>query len=100
MVEVEERVSLIQQIGLFQNVDPSELESIAQQMTENTFNDGEVVFLEGDAGDRLYLILSGTMHVYVERNSPICCIRETLSFSCTIDFSWIPELGDQSQPWL
>ena len=62
--------------------------------------DGEVVFLEGDAGDRLYLLLSGTMHVYVEWHSPICCIRETLSFSCTIDFSWIPELGDQSQPWL
>ena len=47
------------------------LESIAQQMTENTFKDGEIVFLEGDAVDRLYLILSGTMHVYVERESSV-----------------------------
>jgi uncharacterized alpha-E superfamily protein len=71
MVRLDERVSLIRQIGLFQSVDPAELESIAQQMTENTFKDGEVVFLEGDAGDRLYLILSGTMHVYVERESSV-----------------------------
>lgn len=71
MVEVGERVSLIQQIGLFQSVDPAELETIAQQMAENTFEDGEIVFLEGDAGDRLYLILSGTMHVYVERESSV-----------------------------
>ena len=40
-------------------------------MTENTFRDGEVVFSEGDAGDRLYLILSGAMHVYVERESSV-----------------------------
>ena len=53
MVEVEERVSLIQRIGLFQSVDPAELETIAQQMAENTFEDGEIVFPEGDAGDRL-----------------------------------------------
>ncbi len=71
MVQLEERVSLIQQIGLFQSLDPPELESIAQQMTENTFKDGEIVFLEGDAVDWLYLILSGTMHVYVERESSV-----------------------------
>ena len=52
MVQLSERISLIQQIGLFQSVEPMELESIAQQMTESTYGDGEVVFLEGDAGDR------------------------------------------------
>ena len=71
MVSVEERVSLIQQIGLLQSVDPTELQRIAQQMTESTFEDGDVVFHEYEPGDRLYLIFAGNMHVYVERESSI-----------------------------
>ena len=71
MVQLDKRISLIRQIALFQSVDPSEVESIAQQMTESSFRDGEVVFLEGDPGDRLYLILSGSMHVYVQRQGSI-----------------------------
>ena len=71
MVEVEKRVSLMQQIGLFQTVEPTDLESIAQQMTERAYQDGEVVFSEGDPGDRLYLIFAGNMHVYVVREGSI-----------------------------
>ena len=71
MVQLEERVSLLRQMGLFQNIDVAELQSIAQQMSESSFGNGEVVFQEGEAGDRLYLLLSGTMHVYVERDGNI-----------------------------
>ncbi len=58
-VQQDERVSLIQRIGLFNSVEPAELKPIAQQMTETTYRDGEVVFLEGEPGDRLYLIFAG-----------------------------------------
>jgi len=71
MVQQDKRVSLIQQIGLFNSVDPAELKPIAQQMTETTYRDGEVVFLEGEPGDRIYLIFAGNMHVYVEREGSI-----------------------------
>ena len=71
MVHVEERISLIQQIELFQGVQPTELEPIAQQMTESAYYDGEVVFLEGEPGDRLYLIFAGKMHAFVEREGSI-----------------------------
>ena len=71
MVQQDKRVSLIQQIGLFNSVEPAELKPIAQQMTETTYRDGEVVFLEGEPGDRLYLIFAGKMHVYVERENRI-----------------------------
>ena len=70
-VQQDKRVSLIQRIGLFNSVDPAELKPIAQKMTETTYRDGEVVFLEGDPGDRLYLIFAGNMHVYVEREGRI-----------------------------
>ena len=70
-VQQDERVSLIQRIGLFNRIEPAELKSIAQAMTESTYKDGEVLFLEGDPGDRLYLIFAGAMHVYVERQDSI-----------------------------
>ncbi len=70
-VQLDKKVSLIQRIGLFNSVDPAELKPIAQKMTETTYRDGEVVFLEGDPGDRLYLIFAGNMHVYVEREGRI-----------------------------
>ena len=70
-VRLDKKVSLIQRIGLFNDVEPAELMPIAQQMTEKTYADGEVVFLEGEPGDRLYLISEGNMHVYVEREGSI-----------------------------
>ena len=70
-VRLDKKVSLIQRIGLFNDVEPAELMPIAQQMTEKTYQDGEVVFFEGEPGDRLYLIAEGNMHVYVEREGSI-----------------------------
>ena len=54
-------------MGLLQSVDHAELQPIAEQMTESTFEDGEVVFHEYEPRDRLYLTFAGTMHVYVVR---------------------------------
>jgi CRP-like cAMP-binding protein len=48
-------------------VDSRELHLISAQMTEQSYDAGAVVFQEGDVGDRLFVILTGTMHVYVER---------------------------------
>ncbi len=67
MNQHDHRATLLHQIGLFQGVEPPELALIAQQMTEATYDPGQVVFREGDSGDRLYVILAGTMRVYVER---------------------------------
>jgi CRP/FNR family cyclic AMP-dependent transcriptional regulator len=67
MAQHDELVTLLRQIELFQGVDTPELHLISQQMTEQSYDAGAVVFHEGDVGDRLFVILTGTMHVYVER---------------------------------
>lgn len=67
MAQHNELVTLLRQTEIFQGVDAPELQLITQQMTERSYNAGTVVFHEGDAGDRLFVILTGTMHVYVER---------------------------------
>jgi CRP-like cAMP-binding protein len=67
MAQHHELVILLRQIELFQGVDSRELHLISAQMTEQSYDAGAVVFQEGDVGDRLFVILTGTMHVYVER---------------------------------
>jgi CRP-like cAMP-binding protein len=67
MAQHNELVTLLRQIELFQGVDIPELQLISQQMTEQFYAAGAVVFHEGDIGDRLFVILTGTMHAYVER---------------------------------
>jgi uncharacterized circularly permuted ATP-grasp superfamily protein len=58
---------MLQQVKLFQGIDPVELRLIAEHLTEQAYAAGDVVFREGDAADRLFLLLTGTMHIYVER---------------------------------
>ena len=56
---------------MFQGIDAAELKLIAPEMTEQAYAQWEVLFCEGDPGDRLFLLLSGTMQVYVERDAKI-----------------------------
>jgi CRP-like cAMP-binding protein len=67
MAQHDELVTLLRQIELFQGVGLPELRLISQQMTEQSYDAGAVVFHEGDMGDCLFVILTGTIHVYVER---------------------------------
>ena len=64
----EEKVTMLRRVGLFQGIDTADLQLIAQHMAEQSYTGGEVVFREGDPGDRLFLLLTGMMHVYVERD--------------------------------
>lgn len=67
MKHSEEVLRSLQQVELFYGMDSESLRMIAQGTTEQKFAAGDVVFREGDVGDRLFLLLAGTMRVYVER---------------------------------
>ena len=71
MIEANEKITLLRQVEFFQGMDADELQLIAQEMTERSYTDGDVLFREGDPGDRFFLLLSGTMQVYVERHGNI-----------------------------
>ena len=61
-------LELMVQTEFFQGIDRSELLLMSPQISENFFSSGQVLFHEGDSGDRMFVLLSGTMHVYVERD--------------------------------
>lgn len=67
----EERLTLLRQMELFRGIGATHLRHIAEQMTEHAYAAAEVIFRETDPGDELFLLVSGTMHVYVEREGTV-----------------------------
>lgn len=63
----DEIVSLLSKVELFRGLDAEILGAIVPRMSEETFRRGAVLFHEGDDGDRLYVLLTGKVRVYVER---------------------------------
>lgn len=51
--------NIISRIPLFEAMSPEEQEELRAMMSQTTLRRGETLFTEGDAGDRLYILLSG-----------------------------------------
>jgi len=50
--------------ALFSHTDPNHLESILSVASINSFEKNEYVFMEGDAADAIYLVLSGRIRLF------------------------------------
>ena len=51
------------QIDLFKEIHPEGLERLASVCSEETYRVGEIVFTDGEVGDKLYLLLEGTIRI-------------------------------------
>jgi CRP-like cAMP-binding protein len=58
-VPPEKRLELLAGVLAFAHLPAPVLEELASRLTEERFHSGETVVFEGDAGDRLYLIVEG-----------------------------------------
>ncbi len=56
-------IELLRKINLFENLSEPELEKILKICVKQTFSKDSVIFKEGDAGDRCYIITSGTVRI-------------------------------------
>ncbi len=61
--EIEQRVALLKQIQIFNELDENQLPQIAERLEESRFPAGEVIFSEGDDPDNVYIIVSGRVRV-------------------------------------
>ena len=82
MIQDSEKLALLRQVELLQGIDTADVELIAQQMTDEFYTDGDVVVREGDPGDRMFLLLTGTMHVYVERDDKVITYARLRAGQC------------------
>jgi CRP/FNR family cyclic AMP-dependent transcriptional regulator len=58
-----ERVLVLRTIPLFAGLSPSDLRSVADIAEERSFGGGDVIAVEGEAGDELHIVLAGTVAV-------------------------------------
>jgi CRP/FNR family cyclic AMP-dependent transcriptional regulator len=62
----EETARLLAQVEVFAELDPRELQEVAQVAVPRSYERGEVIFREGDAGDTCYVVKSGSVSVMRE----------------------------------
>ena len=56
-------VALLRSVAIFQDLDDGELARVAEVVRTQEFVSGEYIFKEGEAGSRLYLIVSGDVRI-------------------------------------
>ena len=61
-----ETAQLLAEVEVFAGLEPKELEQVAQVAVPRSYERGEVVFREGDAGDTCYVVKSGSVSVMRE----------------------------------
>lgn len=59
------RITFLQQTTLFADMPVADLQVIALDIIPRTYQQGEVIFYEGDPGQMLYLIQSGQVRIFV-----------------------------------
>lgn len=62
---VDEITNFLSQVPLFRNVQPKYQQAIAQRLENRNFDKGEIIFNEGDPGDALYIVRSGSVGVFI-----------------------------------
>jgi len=63
LTEMAERLN---KIDIFKNVSLANLENLSRAITVQSFEDGQILFEEGDQGDAMYLIDQGLIEIYVK----------------------------------
>jgi CRP-like cAMP-binding protein len=54
---------LLRNVAIFKDLDDSELGEVAEKCKEEKYESGAYIFREGEAGNRLYLIVSGEVRI-------------------------------------
>jgi len=62
-ISMMERVLFLRKVSLFRALSPGDLKQVASLAREELHPDGAVLAREGDAGDRLYVIVAGSVRV-------------------------------------
>lgn len=64
MISTVEKVLFLKSIDLFSQIPGEDLAQVALISTEETRDQGEEIFAEGESGDALYLVIEGKVRVH------------------------------------
>jgi len=60
---MEKEISILQETELFKNLTPAQIRKVLNICRTITFSEDEIIMNEGETGDRMYIILGGTVEV-------------------------------------
>lgn len=63
MMDIQKECDLLRNVPMFAKLDPSKLKLLAFTSQSLHFDDGEVLFSEGDRADSAYVIMSGEVEI-------------------------------------
>jgi CRP/FNR family cyclic AMP-dependent transcriptional regulator len=64
-VNLEHRAGVLARTGLFQGIDEAARRRIAEHVTERVVERGQCVFVQGEPGDRMFVLAEGAVKLYV-----------------------------------
>jgi CRP-like cAMP-binding protein len=82
MLTTMEKILFLRKVPIFDGLSPDELKAISYTLTEEEVSPDQVVFRQGDMGDRMYIIVGGKVAVVRETPSG----DETLATLRPMDF--------------
>jgi small-conductance mechanosensitive channel/CRP-like cAMP-binding protein len=65
---LEDRTELLRRTELFRHLDIKELSKLATNMRRRPYKKGESVIKQGDAGDSMFILSEGLLHVFLSTN--------------------------------
>ncbi len=74
-ISMVERVLFLRKVSLFGTLSPGDLKQVATLAHEELHADGAVLAREGDAGDRMYVIVAGSVRVVVGADQRVIARR-------------------------
>jgi len=60
--------SLLKDIAIFSGLDDEQRDLIAGEMKRSEYRNGDMIFREGDPGDQLFVVLRGTVCIFINDN--------------------------------
>ena len=91
--ELERLARMLQRAPIFQDVSLADLENLSRSVREIGFEDGQLIFDQGDSGDTLYMIETGAIALYrldvsgTERLLRVCQVGDVVGELALIDGS-------------
>ena len=65
-ISLMERVLFLRRVPLFADLQPAELKQVASIAQERLFSDGETICRQGEAGEEMYIVISGEARVVLD----------------------------------
>ena len=61
-----DKTRLLQSIALFDGMSVEDLDALSEALTARSFDAGEMIFAQGDAGSAMYIVASGEVNIYLQ----------------------------------